>query len=203
MSIPNRKKRIGTLTVPRMERVMIRSTNNNQQIKQVLAEELLKQLPVDEQAEQDTPVEANRTQPQQVILTEREQTRAIETLTAQLLQNQLPKLDTAAIKKAVAQQMPLSDLSAQVRNLAKHIQVLPESNPMIEVFEQLEMILSNAQNSPLPSGMDSRAAFDVMGQADQIEGTLHEVISENIAQPGSDPLQEIIHQFAMILSALQ
>jgi hypothetical protein len=189
---------------------MIRSTNNNQQLKQILAEELSKELPIDEIAEQDIPVEANRTQTQQVILTERQQTKAIETLTAQLLQNQLPKLDTAAMKKVIAQQSqtPLAELSAQVRNLAKHIQVLPESNPLLEVFQQLEMALSRAEGSPLPSGMDMRAALDVMGEADQIEQTLHQTISANVTQPAnqkaaSDPLQKIIRQFAMMLSALQ
>ena len=47
---------------------MIRSTNNNQQLKQILAEELSKELPIDEIAEQDIPVEANPTQTQQMIL---------------------------------------------------------------------------------------------------------------------------------------
>jgi hypothetical protein len=189
---------------------MIRSTNNNQQLKQILAEELSKELPIDEIAEQDIPVEANRTQTQQVILTERQQTKTIETLTAQLLQNQLPKLDTASMKRVIAQQSqtPLSELSAQVRNLAEHIQVLPESNPLLEVFQQLEMALSKAEGSPLPSGMDMRAALDVMGEADQVEQTLHQTISANVTQPAnqkaaSDPLQEIIRQFAMMLSALQ
>ncbi|MCI0447925.1 hypothetical protein L0152_32500, partial [bacterium] len=189
---------------------MIRSTNNNQQLKQILAEELSKELPIDEMPEQDIHVEGNRTQHQQAILAERQQTKAIETLTAQLLQNQLPKLDTAAMKKVIAQQSqtPLSELSAQVRNLAKHIQVLPESNPLLEIFQHLEMALSKAEDSPLPSGMDMRAALDVMGEADQVEQTLHQTLQANVNQPAnqnaaSDPLQEIIRQFAMMLSALQ
>ena len=114
------------------------------------------------------------------------------------------------MKKVIAQQSqtPLSELSAQVRNLAKHIQVLPETNPLLEVFQQLEMALSKAEGSPLPSGMDMRAALDVMGEADQVEQTLHQTISANVTQPAnqkaaSDPLQEIIRQFAMMLSALQ
>ncbi|HEY7159739.1 MAG TPA: hypothetical protein VH815_00705, partial [Acidobacteriota bacterium] len=189
---------------------MIRSTNNNQQLKQILAEELSKELPINEKTNQDIPVEVNRTQNQQVILTDKQQTKAIETLTAQLLQNQLPKLDTAAMKDVIGQQsqMPLSELGAQVRNLAKQLQVLPQSNPIMEVFRQLEMILSNVQGSSLPSGMDMRTALDVMGAADQAEQMFHQALSENFTQPAkndaaSDPFQEIIRQLAMFLSALQ
>jgi hypothetical protein len=78
----------------------------------------------------------------------------------------------------------------------------------LEIFQQLEMALSKAEDSPLPSGMDMRAALDVMGEADQVEQTLHQTLQANVNQPvnqnaASDPLQEIIRQFAMMLSALQ
>lgn len=179
---------------------MIRSTNNDQQLKHILSEKPFTEI---ENAEKETqPAVQAESQTQPLILTERQQSKAMETLTAQLLQNQLPKMDSTAIKKAVIQ-MPLSKLNSQIRNLAQRLEVLPESNPMTQILQYLETILSKVQDSQLPSGMDTPAALDVMGEADHIEDALHKEISENIAQPGNDSMQEIIRQFAMVLSALQ
>ncbi len=192
---------------------MIRSTNNNQQLAQILAEKL-DQASVDQLSEDEALIHSetsHQPQTEQGIRTERQQIRAIETLTAQILQNQFLKMDTTASKKAVVQesQVPLSELSRQIRNLEQHLQGLPESDPMLEAFQQLDMILSQAQNLSLPPEMDTRAAFDLLDAGDQAETTLHETISEKIAQPAGnqaesgDPMGEILRQFAMMLSALQ
>lgn len=190
---------------------MIRSTNNNPQLAQILTEKVLDQASISEAEALIQGETAHLPQTEQGIRTERQQSRAIENLTAQILQKQFLKMDATAVKKAVVQesQMPLSDLSAQIRNLAQHLQGLPESDPMLEAFQQLDMILSQAQNLSLPSEMDTHAAFDMLGAADQAEKTLHQTISEKIAQPAGnqsesgDPIGEILRQFAMILSALQ